>query len=282
MPWVARISVRWLSPPHRPLLKVSAQPALVVTHGAHSQTLNANENKILIGIFRGEEMFKTGISLGAVLTVMSWGAVYADATKIAHAANGEARLGGAQHRDVDSADLVFNENQYEIQPETSKMKFRVDSPIGDVWGRFDDFEGSFMMLGNSIDDDMASIEINAESLDADAGFIGMMLKSERFFDVENFPSMRFVGTSLKWYKNKGAILKGDLTIKNVTKQVAFYVEVVDADVESGKSERLTVKASTTIRRSAFGIDTMLPAVSDNVNLFMTIDAVKKQHSISMR
>ena len=227
-------------------------------------------------------MFKTGVSLSVVLTVMSWGAVYADATRSAHAANGKARHSGAQIQGVDPAHRVLNESSYEIQPGTSRMAFRVDSPIGDVWGHFEDFEGSFMMLSNSIDDDMAAIEINAESLDADAGFIGMMLKSERFFDVENFPSMRFVGTSLKWYKNKGAILIGDLTIKNVTRQVAFYVDVVHADADSGESERLTVKASTTIRRSAFGIDTMLPAVSDNVNLFMTIDAVKKRPSIWMR
>jgi len=73
-----------------------------------------------------------------------------------------------------------------------------------------------------------------------------------------------------------------MTIKNITRQVAFYVELVDADIDSRSSERITVTASTTIRRSAFGIDSLLPAVSDNVNLFMSIDARKKDISISMR
>ena len=162
------------------------------------------------------------------------------------------------------------------------MAFRVESPIGGVWGSFEDFEGRFTMLEDGTDDDMAAIEINAESLDADAGFIGTLLKSERFFDVENFPLMHFVGTSLKWYKNRHAILEGELTIKNVTKQVAFYVEVVDADSGDQNAKRISVKATTTIRRSAFGIHTMLPAVSDNVNLFMSIDAVENPRSISMR
>ena len=227
-------------------------------------------------------MFKSGISLGAVLTVISLGAAHADATRIAYAVSGEAGHSGGHQHNVDSVDLVLNESLYEIRPDTSKMAFRVDSPIGDVWGRFEDFEGSFTMLSDSIDDDMAAIEINAESLDAKAGFIGMLLKSERFFDVENFPSMRFVGTSLEWYKDRHAILKGHLTIKNITKQVAFYVELVDADGDNNNSQRISVKATTTIRRSEFGIHTMLPVVSDNVNLFLSIDAVKKPHSISMR
>jgi polyisoprenoid-binding protein YceI len=126
---------------------------------------------------------------------------------------------------------------------------------------------------------LASIDINADSLDADAGFIGMMLRSERFFDVEKFPSMRFVGSSIKWYHDKRAVLRGYLTIKGVTREVAFYVEVVDLDHIS--SDRITVTASTTIKRSEFGIDTLLPAVSDNVNLLMSIDAARKLASVSM-
>ena len=227
-------------------------------------------------------MFKSGISLGAALTVISWGAAHADASRIAYAVDGQAGHGIVQHHKVALVDLLLNESLYEIQPDTSKMAFRVDSPIGDVWGRFEDFEGSFTMHSNSIDDDMAAIEINAESLDASVGFIGMLLKSERFFDVENFPSMRFIGTSLEWYKDRHAILKGHLTIKNITKRVAFYVELIDASGENEGLQRISVTATTTIRRSEFGIHTMLPVVSDNVNLFLSIDAVKKPHAISMR
>ncbi len=226
-------------------------------------------------------MFKSGISLGAALTIISWGAAHADVSRIAYAVDGELGYGRVQQHNVARVDLVLNESLYEIQPDTSRMAFRVDSPIGDVWGEFEDFEGSFAMR-SSIDDDMAAIEINAESLDANAGFIGMLLKSERFFDVENFPSMRFVGTSLEWYKDRHAILKGHLTIKNITRQVAFYVELIDASVGNEDFQRISVTATTTIRRSEFGIHTMLPVVSDNVNLFLSIDAVKKPHSISMR
>lgn len=221
-------------------------------------------------------MFNKMKTLFAVLIIIICGAANAD---YEGAVNGVDQVHAMQ-----AMDMALNGNVYEIQAETSKMEFRVDSPIGDVWASFHDFEGCFLMLNGGRDHALASIDINAESLDTDGGLIGAMLKSESFFDVENFPSMHFVGSSFKWYSARRAVLKGYMTIKNITRQVAFFVELVDADVDFDDrySDRITVTASTTIRRSEFGIDSLLPAVSDNVNLFMSIDARKKNESISMR
>lgn len=214
-------------------------------------------------------------TLFAVLIIIICGAANADYRNVANGV-------GQQHA-MPGMEMILNGNVYEIQADTAKMEFRVDSPIGVVWASFQDFEGRFLMFNSGRDHALASIDINAESLDTGGGLIGAMLKSERFFDVENFPSMRFVGSSFEWYSARRAVLKGHMTIKNITRQVAFYVELVDADVDNKYSEPITVMASTTIRRSAFGIDSLLPAVSDNVNLFMTIDVRKKKDiSISMR
>lgn len=221
-------------------------------------------------------MFNKMKTLFAVLIIIICGAANADY---------EGAVSGVdQVHAMQAMDMTLNGNVYEIQTETSKMEFRVDSPIGDVWASFHDFEGRFLMLNGGRDHTLASIDINAESLDTNGGLIGAMLKSESFFDVENFPSMHFVGSSFKWYSARRAVLKGYMTIKNITRQVAFFVELVDADVDFDDrySDRITVTASTTIRRSEFGIDRLLPAVSDNVNLFMSIDARKKNKSISMR
>ena len=217
-------------------------------------------------------MFNKSRTLFAGLFIIICGAVNADYEDFA---NQECVMQGM--------DVVLDGNVYEIQPGTSKMEFRVDSPIGDIWASFQDFEGRFLMLDSGRDHELASIDIDAGSLDADGGLIGAMLKSESFFDVENFPSMHFAGSSFEWYSARRAVLRGHMTIKNITRQVAFYVELVDAEVDNSNSDRITVTASTTIRRSAFGIDSLLPAVSDNVNLFMSIDARRKKGvSISMR
>ena len=239
-----------------------------------------NQHILITAYLWTKHMFSKLKTVSLVLIIIICGAVNADPLAIAYTDSrgnaGSEEPAHAQNR----MDVVLNQNIYEIQPQTSKMKFHVDSPIGDVWASFSDFEGSFLLLNRDNHHARASIDINAKSLDSD-GFIGMMLKSENFFDVENFPSMRFVGSSFEWYHHRRAVLKGDMTIKNVTRQVAFYVELVDADTDNKYSDRITLMASTTIRRSEFGIYSLLPAVSDNVNLFISIDALKKNTSLSM-
>ena len=221
-------------------------------------------------------------TLIAVLGIINSSMLYADSDIINYADDeGDERF-EKQEIIRQNMDLILNGSLYEIQPETSKMVFRVDSPIGEVWASFQDFEGCFaIMLNSATHEGAVSIDINAESLDTDGVFIETMLRSESFFDVENFPSMYFTGSSFEWFNDRHAVLKGYMTIKNVTRQVAFYVELVNTNVENRYSERITVKATTTIRRSEFGIYTLLPAVSDNVNLFMSIEALKKDTAISM-
>ncbi len=177
--------------------------------------------------------------------------------------------------------LVMNKNMYEIQQDTSTIQFRVDSPFGDIWGNFGDFEGSFFVLTNGMHNQSAVVDINTDSLHTDSSFIETILKSEMFFDVERCSSMRFVGSSLEWFNDSKGVLKGELTINNVTRQIAFYLELVTPDIGNEYSERITIKASTTIKRSRFGIHTLLPAVSDNVNIFMNIDALKQNTAVSM-
>lgn len=220
-------------------------------------------------------MFNKLKTLFTVLIIIICGAANAELSAVAYADYEGVENEVEQGHGAQSMDVILNENIYEIQQETSKMQFRVDSPIGDIWACFRDFEGRFLMLNSRRHHAQAAIDINAESLETGGGFIGVMLKGESFFDVENFPSMHFIGSSFEWYSDRHGVLKGYMTIKNVTRKVAFYVELVDASVDNRFSDRITVTASTTIRRSEFGIYTLLPAVSDDVNLFMSIDALKK-------
>lgn len=223
----------------------------------------------------------------AVLTIISSGTANADLDMASYEyyeayANYETdELNRQQEPAAESVDIVLNKHIYEIQPETSKIEFRVDSPIGEICASFQDFKGSFTMLNTGAHRKPVFIDINTESLNTDGGFIAMMLRGESFFDVENFPSMHFVGSSFEWFDDRHAILKGDMTIKNVTRQVAFYVELVNANVENKDSERITMKAKANIKRSEFDIHTMLPVVGDNVSLYVSINAMKKNASMSV-
>ena len=208
-----------------------------------------------------------------LLTIVTSNAVYADSqnTQASH----------KSERSTSNMTLILKEYIYEIQQDTSTLEFRVDSPVGAVRGSFEDFEGSFVMADSDAHNQSAVVDINAGSLEVDASFIRAMLKSEIFFDVEKFPSMRFVGSSFEWFNDTQAVLKGYLTIHEVTQPVAFYVDLIDVTNENNYSDRITLKASTTIKRSEFGIHALLPAIGDKVNLYMNIDALRSDTSVSM-
>ena len=168
--------------------------------------------------------------------------------------------------------LSHLDDLYQIQQDTSSVSFHVDSPVGEIWVKFDNFSGRFVMPKRNLNTRHAVVDIDADSLKSDTNFVGVLLKSDSFFDVENFPSIRFVGSNLEWYGESRAVLKGLMTIQDTTRPVAFYIEIEAAGIDGSDDGRISVTASTTIKRSAFGIYTLLPLVSDNVDLYVNIDA----------
>jgi len=161
---------------------------------------------------------------------------------------------------------------YRIKPGSSKMGFCVNSPVGVVKAEFLDFKGGLALKGANKQGGVM-IHIAADSLEADSFIIEAMLKGESFFDSELFPSILFVSTGFEWITDNKGVFKGDLTMRGVTKTVAFYVELKKTQTEQGE-ELVTVKANTTIQRSEFNMYTLSPMVDDRVSLCMTIDAYK--------
>ena len=163
---------------------------------------------------------------------------------------------------------------YRIKPGSSKMGFCVNSPVGEVKAQFRIFKGGlalddFMQQGASL------VHIDVDSLDTDSGLIEAMLKSESFFDSEQYPDIIFVSTGIEWMSDNKGVLKGDLTMHGVTKAVAFFVELNKKETDYGV-ETVTVKATTSVQRSEFGMHTLAPAVDDRVSLCMSIEAYKHQ------
>ena len=163
-------------------------------------------------------------------------------------------------------------NLYRIKPGSSKMGLCINSPVGKVEVEFQEFKGG-LALNDFIRQGTSLIKIDVDSLQTDSVLIKSMLKSESFLDSEQFPDIIFVSTGIEWIEDGKGVLKGNLTLHGVTKAVAFYVELKKA--EAGE-KTITVKATTTIQRSEFGMYTLSPMVDDRVSLCMTIDAYKYQ------
>ncbi len=158
---------------------------------------------------------------------------------------------------------------YRIKPHSSQMGFRVGSPLGLVTGNFRKFQGGMALEGSN---NQTLVSIDTNSLVINGLPIEKLLKSDKFFDVKNFPDMLFISSSFEWLSNTRGVLKGELSMHGITKPVAFYVEINEVDGELVDSDTITVEASTTVLRSEFGMHTLLSMVGDKVHLFMSIEA----------
>ncbi len=100
------------------------------------------------------------------------------------------------------------------------------------------------------------------------------LRSDDFFDAAKFPNVTFKSTSVK-AAGKGKLkVTGDLTIKGITKSVVLDVTINKiGEQPMAKRAAAGFNASTTIKRSDFGVGKYAPNVSDEVKLTITTEAI---------
>jgi polyisoprenoid-binding protein YceI len=167
-----------------------------------------------------------------------------------------------------------------IDPVHSEVSFLVrHMMVSKVRGRFDKFEGTITTaedpLASSVTAsvDLASINTGQEQRDAH-------IRSADFFEVEKYPEMTFVSTAVKTAE-EGFVLEGDLTLKGITRPVAFNLEVNGIGPDAYGGTRIGFSAETQIGRSEFGVSFNGPipgvpggaVVSENVTINLEIEGV---------
>lgn len=104
------------------------------------------------------------------------------------------------------------------------------------------------------------------------------LLGKDFFDVARFPTATFQSTSIGGDRTgRDITVTGNLTLRGVTRPVTLKARFVGAGSNPmNKKPTIGFRATTTIKRSAFGINYAVPAVSDDVTL--TINAAFERAS----
>jgi polyisoprenoid-binding protein YceI len=123
-----------------------------------------------------------------------------------------------------------------------------------VRGQFADIKGAVKFDPADPSKTNVEVEIDANSINTANERRDKHLRSADFFDVENHPSIRFVSKRVEGSAQSGLKLIGDLTMHDVTKEVALDVEGPAPAVADGRGgEKSGVSASAKINRSDFGL-----------------------------
>lgn len=93
--------------------------------------------------------------------------------------------------------------------------------------------------------DVASVDTKDENRDAH-------LRSADFFDAEQFPTIEFVSTGVR-YEGGDFLVDGDLTIHGVTRPTTFTVEFGGFGTDPWGNYKAGATATTVINREDFGL-----------------------------
>jgi polyisoprenoid-binding protein YceI len=177
-----------------------------------------------------------------------------------------------------TSDLSGN---YTIDPAHSRIGFVArHAMITKVRGSFDEFEGSGTLDAEHPENSSLRLTIKASSIDTRNSDRDAHLRSNDFFDMEKYPEITFVSTSVQRVDDTTYDVTGDLTVKDTTKPITVRFEYTGSAVDPFGNRRIGLEGSTTINRKDWGVNwnAVMEAggllVSEKVDLEFEVSAIK--------
>jgi polyisoprenoid-binding protein YceI len=125
--------------------------------------------------------------------------------------------------------------------------------VAKVRGRFTRWSGTMRFDEKNLSASSVDIQIDANSVDTTEPQRDTHLRSPDFLDVANHPRMTFKSTKVERAGDAMFKVKGDLTIRGVTRPAVLEVEYGGAMRDPWGNERAGFTAKATIDRKEFGI-----------------------------
>ena len=141
-------------------------------------------------------------------------------------------------------------------------------------GRFNKSSGK-VTLDPSAKKGSVELTIETASLDMGSDKWDEHMKSEDFFNVAQFPTMRFVSDKLVFDGDKVVAAEGSFTLLGATKPLTLTVNNFRcAPHPMVKKPACGADITATLKRSDFGMAKYIPGVSDEVKITSPIEAIK--------
>lgn len=184
-----------------------------------------------------------------------------------------------------SADALTEEEQsgdYGFDRAHSYIGFKIKHMgLVDVPGSFKDFSGEITFDADKINNSKVAFTAQMKSVDTRIDARDNHLRSKDFFEVDTYPEMKFESTEIK-KKGGRYMVKGNLTMKDVTKEVTIPVNMYGPIKDARGAVRMGIVGSTGINRRDFNVNyggdlpNGTPVLADTVIVDIQIESVKKK------
>lgn len=140
-----------------------------------------------------------------------------------------------------------------LDPAHSELTFKVKHMmISNVKGEFKNF--NIEIEGEDIFNSPLNVTVDASSINTNNTDRDNHLKSADFFDAENHKELSFKSTSFKQEDDDEYELKGILTIKGISKEVALEVEFGGINKDPWGNEKAGFSVEGKINRKDWGLN----------------------------
>jgi len=158
----------------------------------------------------------------------------------------------------------------------ASINFRIIH-LGFSWltGRFDTFSGAFNFEEGNPGNSTITVKIDTASVNSNHGKRDNHLRSADFLDVASFPTATFVSTSASTTGERTGIVKGNLTLHGVTREIAIDVEYIGGGNDPWGNFRQGFAGTTSFALADFGIDYDLGPASRIVEMSLHVEGIRQ-------
>ncbi len=180
--------------------------------------------------------------------------------------------------------VAFAQEKWAVDPAHTNTRFSVSHlGIAFIDGEFRSLEGAMdTKAANTFEGAIVNFSVAVNSIDTRVEARDTHLKSDDFFNAEQFPTMTLKNAIMKKGKNGKYTLTGDFTIRDVTKKVVFDVVQNNGVItDPWGMTRAGFTAKTMINRFDYNIKyndllpTGVPAVAPNIDIVVNVEVVKQ-------
>ena len=171
---------------------------------------------------------------------------------------------------------------WDFDPAHTRIGFSArHAMVTTVRGSFNDVEGPVHADLEDMDRSSVEVVLQAASVDTRSADRDTHLRSADFFDVETYPEIRFVSTRVEEVEEGAFVVAGDLTIRDVTKEVAIPISLLGVETDAFGVLRAGFEGSRRINRRDFGLEWNMPLdsggvlVSEKITLEFEISAIQR-------
>lgn len=144
-----------------------------------------------------------------------------------------------------------------------------------LYGRFNTFDGEFSFDADKPEAASITVNIDPASVDSNHAERDKHLRDDDFLDVKKFPKAKFVSKRVEPTGDGKAKVVGDLTLKDVTREIVIDAELVGMGPDPWGGERAGFEGSTKFALKDFNIMKNLGPLSQEVEMILSVEGIKK-------